>query len=184
MRIGFRSEHWVDDAGNPAGGNTFGNGFAIGWQNGPLGRGEGRRMPNGAFVEDVIDACADRIRFYQGSRFACDRNARALEHLHAALAELGARTREREALGIEGTHETGWQRNDEVTQRLLELAGECVDLVEIARWTDGMCQEAEAWAGAVRARANGRDLEIPLRPGFLCDNFFNNAHTVAKPRDM
>ncbi len=105
MRVGITSEHWHDENGNPAGGNTFGRGFAIGWQNGPLGRGEQRKEPNGAFVEDVIEAAADRIRYYQNSRFRCDRNARALQHLEAALSELDARTNSREARGVEGTHE-------------------------------------------------------------------------------
>lgn len=100
----MRSEHWVDASGNPEGGSTFGNGFAISWQHGPLGRGPDRRAPNGAFVEDVIAAAADRIEFYQGSKFACARNAKALEHLRAALSELEARTKEREARAVEGTH--------------------------------------------------------------------------------
>lgn len=105
MRSHIESEHWNDANGNPAGGNTFGPGFAIGWQHGPLGRGAGRRAQNGAFVEDVIAAAADRIRYYQSSRFACDRNANALAHLEAALAELEARTESREARGVEGTHD-------------------------------------------------------------------------------
>ncbi len=168
MKVGFSSEHWVDGDGNPAGGNTFGVGFAIGWQHGPLGRGEERRGPNGAFVEDVINACADRIRFYQGSRFACERNARALAHLEAALEELDARTQEREALGVEGTHEVGWQRADEVTRDVLGLVGVEVELDEIAGWDDEMCQEAEAWAGAVHLQANDYDdMEIPPKPAFL-----------------
>jgi hypothetical protein len=104
MRAGIKSEHWNDANGNPAGGATFGNGFAISWQNGPLGRGNSRREPNGAFVEDVIEAAADRIRYYQNSKFACERNANALNCLEAALAELDARTREREARQVEGTH--------------------------------------------------------------------------------
>ena len=126
MRVGMRSEHWDDASGNPDGGSTFGNGFAISWQRGPLGRhapecisasegntGAGtmscapgctRRPPNGAFVEDVIAAAADRIEFYQGSKFACARNEKALEHLRAALSELEARTKERESRQVEGTH--------------------------------------------------------------------------------
>ena len=125
MRAGIKSEHWNDANGNPAGGTTFGNGFAIGWQHGPLGRhhdncgkspvyGNGisiwcvdgctRRNPNGAFVEDVIEAAADRIRYYQSSRFASDYNAKALEHLEAALAVLDQRTKDREARAVEGTH--------------------------------------------------------------------------------
>lgn len=104
MRIGFNSEHWNDANGNPAGGTTFGRGFTIGWQNGPLGRGKDRKEPNGAFVEDVIAAAADRIRYYQNTRFACSSNANALQHLEAALAALNARTKDREARAVEGTH--------------------------------------------------------------------------------
>ena len=63
-----------------------------------------RKIPNGAFVEDVIDACADRIRYYQGGRFASDYNAKALEHLEAALAALDQRTKDREARAVEGTY--------------------------------------------------------------------------------
>lgn len=104
MKAGFKSEHWNDENNNPAGGSTFGNGFAISWQNGPLGRGDERKEPNGAFVEDVIEAAADRIRYYQSSRFACDYNAKALEHLEAALESLNDRTANREARSVEGTH--------------------------------------------------------------------------------
>lgn len=105
MRVGFTSEHWNDKDGNPEGGTTFGNGFAIGWQHGPLGRGSERREPNGAFVEDVIAAAADRLRYYQGSRFACSANAKAIEYLESALAVLAERTRNRERRAVEGTHE-------------------------------------------------------------------------------
>ena len=104
MRNGIKAEHWNDVNGNPAGGSTFGNGFSISWQNGPLGRGTDRRDPNGAFVEDIISAAADRIRYYQASRFENPFNAKALEHLEAALAELNARTLNREARYVEGTH--------------------------------------------------------------------------------
>jgi len=104
MELGFVSNHWNDENGNPAGGTTSGRGFTIGWQNGPLGRGADRKEPNGAFVEDVIAACADRIRYYQDSGFACDRNAEALNHLEAVLDDLRARTADRENRNVEGTH--------------------------------------------------------------------------------
>lgn len=118
MRSFIHSEHWNDANGNPAGGSTFGNGFAISWQNGPLGRctcnqvpghtphlaGCGRREPNGAFVEDVIQAAIDRIAYYQDSRFACSENAEALRHLIQARQALEARTSAREARSVEGTH--------------------------------------------------------------------------------
>ena len=119
MRAGIKSEHWNDANGNPEGGVAFGNGFAISWQHGPLGRhmpacrqpdngpcvnGCTRREPNGAFVEDVIEAAADRIRYYQSSRFASGYNADALSYLEAALAALNRRTSDREARDVEGTH--------------------------------------------------------------------------------
>ena len=105
MRSGIKSEHWNDANGNPAGGNTFGPGFAIGWQNGPLGRGEKRKEQNGAFVEDVIKAAADRLEYYQKSRFFCKANAIALDHLNYALSILDNRTKDREARQVEGTHQ-------------------------------------------------------------------------------
>jgi hypothetical protein len=108
MRQGFQSNHFTDEQNRPAGGTTFGVGFAIGWQHGPLGRGQDRKAPNGAFVEDIIDAARDRIGFYQlaaGGRFACPENAEAIQHLTAALEILDSRTREREARQVEGTHQ-------------------------------------------------------------------------------
>jgi hypothetical protein len=42
----INEEHWNDVNGNPAGGSTFGPGFAISWQNGPLGRGSKRYTYN------------------------------------------------------------------------------------------------------------------------------------------
>lgn len=104
MRNKIRHENWTDAAGSPAGGNCFGPGFAIGWQNGPLGRGDDRLPPNGAFVEDVILAAQQRLEFYQRSRFACDENQEAIAHLGCALEALGRRTARREAAGVEGTH--------------------------------------------------------------------------------
>lgn len=47
----IKHENWTDNDGNPAGGVVSGNGLCISWQNGPLGRGEERREPNGAFVK-------------------------------------------------------------------------------------------------------------------------------------
>jgi len=124
MRTGIKSQHFDDINGNPAGGTTYGDGFTIGWQNGPLGRHSPacrqevgapctmicapdctRKPQNGAFVEDVIEAAADRIRYYQRSKFACGTNQRALQHLEAALYELNSRTSEREVRKVEGTHQ-------------------------------------------------------------------------------
>jgi len=107
MRNGIKYFNEVDDQGNPTGGTVTGVGIGIAWQNGPLGRGTERKEPNGAFVEDVIDACAKRIRFYQetkGGIFACRQNALALTKLEEALHWLDDRTKEREERLVEGTH--------------------------------------------------------------------------------
>lgn len=105
---GHFEEHWCDEEGNPAGGVSDGRGFSISWQNGPLGRGNERREPNGAFVEDVIAAVIGRIEFYQTAqdgKFQCVENAVAIDSLRNAARVLDERTRNREARGVEGTHE-------------------------------------------------------------------------------
>ena len=104
MNTPINQEHFTDANGNPAGGSTFGPGFAISWQNGPLGRDGERKEPNGAFVENVIAAAIGRLEFYQSSRFRCDENARALTYLRSALQECNARTQRRESRKVEGTH--------------------------------------------------------------------------------
>ena len=105
MKQDIKAVNNTDYNDNPTGGFVIGVGIEIAWQNGPLGRGAERKKPNGAFVETVIEAAAQRIRFYQQSKFACERNANALFHLESALAELEARTAERDTRGVEGTHD-------------------------------------------------------------------------------
>lgn len=104
MLAPFHSEHWSDAAGRPAGGVSYGTGFSVSWQHGPLGRGEERREPNGAFVETIIAVAKDRLEYYQRSQFAGAVNAIAIAHLVAALAVLDHRTNRRDAAGTEGTH--------------------------------------------------------------------------------
>ena len=96
--------HWYNAQGQPAGGCTYGVGFAISWQNGPLGTGADRKEPNGAFVEDIIKAAIDRLEFYQRGGFACQENAEAIGFLEGALNRLWNRTRRRINAGTEGTH--------------------------------------------------------------------------------
>ena len=104
---GFVSRHWRDANGAPEGGQTFGKGFAIAWQRGPLGRigSDDRLEPNGAFVEDVLAAVIDRLEVYQNSQFACEENAAAVDFLRKAATALDSRTKRREAAQTEGTHE-------------------------------------------------------------------------------
>ena len=68
------------------------------WQNGPVAEnGE-----NGVGVENLLNIVADRLRFYQKSRFACPENADALADVEHALSRLNDRTARRTAAGVEG----------------------------------------------------------------------------------
>lgn len=98
----MKSEHRIDEAGNPAGGLTYGTGYAIIWQDGPLGRGGDWKEPNGALVENVIEAAIDRLEFFQRSKFACEDIGKAIERLYAALDALATRTVD--SIIIEGTN--------------------------------------------------------------------------------
>ena len=104
----FMAKNEDDQYGNPAGGTVEGTGLSITWQNGPLGRDDNRTEPNGAFVETVIAAAKQRIEYYQktaAGRFACRENAVAITKLDEALMWLQKRTADREARGVEGTHD-------------------------------------------------------------------------------
>ena len=100
----FKSEHWLDHNGKPAGGCSQACGITISWQNGPLGRGEDRKEPNGAFVETVLGMVKDRIEFYNNNGFPCDENYKAIEKITEAMDVLNERTKRREEAGVEGTH--------------------------------------------------------------------------------
>lgn len=103
---GHFAQHWSDVKGTPTGGVSYGKGFTISWQNGAL-REQGTDAPaepNGAFVEDVLQAVIGRIEYYQASRFACQENAEALVALYAAAKRLDDRTKNREKRMVEGTH--------------------------------------------------------------------------------
>jgi hypothetical protein len=104
MRTKICSNHFTDANNVPCGGTTYGQGFTIGWQNGPLVVNEKRVEANGAFVEDVLMSVLDRIEYYQTTRFGCDENADAIRHIKAALARLNDRTGRRQTAGDEGTH--------------------------------------------------------------------------------
>ena len=102
MRQNIEFTNRLDGDRNPTGGNVEGAGITITWQDGPLGRGESRKEPNGAFVEGVIQAAIQRLEFYQESKFKCETNAKAIENLKMALSELDNRTKDREERKVEG----------------------------------------------------------------------------------
>lgn len=97
----------VDEHGNPTGGGVGALGLNIKWQDGPLGRPPGT-APNGAFLEDVIEAARQRLEFYQtasGGKFACEENDAALKHLQWAARWLIKRRENREGRGVQGLHQ-------------------------------------------------------------------------------
>ena len=97
--------NYNDQVGNPAGGWVHGKGYSITWQDGPLGRGDERIEPNGAFAEDVITAVLTRLRYYQEGKFRCRENSLVITKLEEALHWMNHRTAEREARDVEGTHQ-------------------------------------------------------------------------------
>lgn len=99
------TDNSTDIDGNPTGGHVVGTGMKIDWQEGPLGRGENRIEPNGAFVETVIVAAKQRLVFYQDSKFNCIANAMAITKLDEALMWCNRRTQDRDERDVEGTHE-------------------------------------------------------------------------------
>jgi hypothetical protein len=101
------SDFSVDRGGNPTGGTTqmiLRKGtvpISIVWQDGIVGD-DGQ---TGAFVEDVIEAVLQRLRFFQTSKFRCRENAVAITHIEDGLNMLDARTRKRELENVENSYE-------------------------------------------------------------------------------
>ena len=99
-----------DDDKNPSGGSIHSVGMDITWRNGPLGDG-GPADTNGAFVEDVILAAIERLKFFQlkedgtPGKFSCRENAYALTHLEEALMWIQRRHENRTQRGVQGTHQ-------------------------------------------------------------------------------
>ena len=102
-----------DGDGNPAGGKAYVSSSlhqnqrdmaVICWQDGPVNR-EANEEPNGAFVEDIIAICIERLNFYQTSPFNCPENAMAIENFQKGNELLLARRKERQERQVEGKNE-------------------------------------------------------------------------------
>src|SRR5258708_3047247 len=95
----------LDENGIPTGGSVHGIGIAISWQDGALGRDAGRKEQTGAYVEDILGACLDRLKYYQNTKFSCPENVLAASEIEGAIKWLRMRTEDREKRLVEGTHE-------------------------------------------------------------------------------
>lgn len=74
--------------------------ITIHFQNGPINESG----VNGLTQEVLLAIVADRLRSFQAGKFACRENALALTKIEEAMQWLHARTRQRMARGVEGTH--------------------------------------------------------------------------------
>ena len=108
-----KSEFKTNDEGWPTGGQTIldiesvdENGdttvpMIIDWQDGIVGD-DGQ---SGVFVEDVMEASRQRLRYFQANpKTRCRENAIALTHIETALAWLDFRTRTRTVQGVENSY--------------------------------------------------------------------------------
>ena len=71
------------------------------FQNGPIAE----VGTNGLTHEVLLAIVEDRLKHFQSGPYACRENALALTHIQEAQHWLAHRTRERQAQGIEGTHQ-------------------------------------------------------------------------------
>ena len=93
-----------DNDGNPAGGTASGVGFNITFQDGPMGQGPNKKFQNGAMVEDLLQVCLQRLRFFQESKLQCRQNSIAITKIEEAIHWLEDRTRDRESRDVKGTN--------------------------------------------------------------------------------
>lgn len=94
---------YFNEDGLPEGGHSYGRGFCIAWQRGPLSEG----APNGAYLEEVLQSCVDRLEQFQATKFSCEENEQAIFYIKSAIEELESRTARRTDEGTEGT----WKGN-------------------------------------------------------------------------
>jgi hypothetical protein len=107
------NQNWLTPEGNHDGGVSFGFGYAIAWQRGPVQEEEDRdieagQVPknngrNGAFLIEVLKACRHQLSIYQNGKFACEENDKALSALDACIELLEMRRDRRKEEGKLGT---------------------------------------------------------------------------------
>lgn len=102
--LAYETRNPTDENGNPSGGLAQGPGFVIVWQNGAIA-GPDAVGRNGAFLEDVLRVCLDRLQFHQETRFACSENNEAINGITQALGALQLRQERRQREGVAGTHQ-------------------------------------------------------------------------------
>lgn len=74
----------------------------INFQNGPRKELDSR---HGILDSDLLEIVRDRLKAFQAGPFACEENARALQHIEEALFQMNLRVENRIARGVLGTME-------------------------------------------------------------------------------
>ena len=77
--------------------------LTVNFQKGPRNDASSVR---GVLDVDLLEIVRDRLICFQEGPFACDANARALEHLELALMYMSRRVDERNERGVLGTNQT------------------------------------------------------------------------------
>ena len=94
--------NWTNDAdGSHDGGVSYGPGYCISWQRGPISE-SGR---NGAGLIEVLDACLCQLLYFQESKYACPENDTAIARLQGTIEALQSRRDRRAEEGTLGTHQ-------------------------------------------------------------------------------
>lgn len=92
-------QNWTNEDGTHAGGVSTGIGYTISWQRGSLNEA-GR---NGAFLIEVLKSCQSQLSYFQNSKYKCEENEKALQHLQQSIQYLEARKNRRLDQGTLGT---------------------------------------------------------------------------------
>jgi hypothetical protein len=95
---------YTDGEGNPEGGWMEACGLQIRWQRGALDFEDD--VPwNGLFLVTLLEAAQRRLEYYQSTKFECEDNAEALQHITDAINVLNSRQIRRFCEGSRGKHE-------------------------------------------------------------------------------
>lgn len=96
--------NWTNSDGTHDGGVSYGQGYCIHWQRGPLSQVEKEPSKrNGAFLIEVLESCRHQLNYFQDTFLPCEENKVAIQHIDSALEALHQRRDRRKASGVLGS---------------------------------------------------------------------------------
>lgn len=113
--VALASKTWASDFGPGGAARTYKTAVygedgaivytsTIKFHSGPMGEGT-PNTPSGMADSTLLSIVADRLTAFQAGPFASEETGKALDMILEAASLLNARTREREARGVQGKHE-------------------------------------------------------------------------------